>query len=1849
MPTPYSVATSIEEDFLRYYDTAYRLNSPEVMAERAAILRQRGVIFGQPFLELLPQYPLAGDHDGAERNVRESIQRAGAPEFLHELIEKVVLGDVPRPPRLYAHQEEALKASFRDGDNVVITSGTGSGKTEAFLLPIFARLAAEAKRDLWAPMPPDAEGGRWWSEGLTRDPQRKPDGHRPAAVRALVLFPMNALVEDQLVRLRRYLDSADSDEWFKKHLGRNRFYFGRYTSRTPVSGSETKEYKRRALRDHMRAAEKQWLAVQRLLADERTKDRVDLDTQFVVPRFSGGSAEMRSRWDMQDAPPDILITNYSMLSITLGRDAERDIWQSTADWLAKSEDHEFTLVLDELHMYRGTPGTEVAYLLRRLQRRLGLHERPEQLKVIAPTASIGTDADSFLRPFFGTNRAFAPISAKPIRSATGFDPNRIVAAAESEPIDADEADRVLRDADVQGAVRSLAQDYDLSLGPAEPGDAQPRAVPLARLQSGLFPGHDDTESAILTERLFDVVDKAEGEHLRFRLHLFLNVLTGLWACSNPECCNGGPYESENRRIGKIFTQPEIMCDQCGSRVLELLYCQTCGEQFLGGFNNETQTGIRCLVPFLADLDRLPDASLTDRSAANYRVYWPQPPAARRPVNPSHAWTPLKFEFTKAQLRPHTGMLRTVPSNSDATGWMLQIRPTGNDPLEEGVLTKTQGLPFFCPGCDETRRPYLNQKPLAPTHPQARRSPLRTMGLGYARAAQVFAEGLLRQLPENRRKLVVFSDSRQDAAKTGPDLARNHLQDVLRSEVYATLAEQPNFALAKAAAEGDTSAEAVEAYHQLQQARPEVAPLLNRPPYLLSAEDHQLLARAPRELAAPTIEKLVDHIETRIASLGMNPAGPGPSVARTDDDRPWHELYQLTGGRLVLRPNLSQKLQDFRTHLRDDLMERALQNIFSGVGRDIESLAIAIAVPSQDEHLRPVRCDIPTQEFKEIAHSALRILCERLRFPEAGRGPGGAGGRLRGYLKAVCGSHNSLNENDLLLDLADALGIHSDEWLMHPHDVRLLAARKTLEPTPLWDLGTEDPSGEIWVYECSRCLRTHLQKSVGVCVSCFGKLLDPKPLQPKDDRFYESDYYRDLATANGGLFRLNSAELTGQIGPERAADRQARFRGLYPDAQPQDYDRYDLAEAIDVLSVTTTMEAGVDIGSLNAVGLANVPPQRFNYQQRVGRAGRRKTPLALAFTICRGTRTHDQYYFEHPERITGDPPRDPYVDVRKRDIVERAIALEVLSLAFASYRQDNPDFHGGHSTHGEFGTCEVWTSSLSHEVQSWLDANPALVEDVVGALLAETELKGDAPDLVRWVTQDLSTAVSEIASSSAPHLDLSEVLAESGLLPMYGMPTRQRLLYFDRPRSLSDTDDIALDRDAEIAISEFAPGNSLVADGSLYIPCGVVEYEPGPAGKPQPVANPLGRITAFGTCRACWSTRLDPEQFIVCPDCGSDTWSTPLMAEPLGYRTVYSDGNSWPPDYDGTDTRSALAGIPRMSLSEDPDEGPASKNVATRGGKVELVAVNAGPDSTGYDFRSSPRTGWEGRLVPQALDLASGHQGCPPIPPLSEAGEEAAIGSRKVTDALLLTMRDTPPFVDLHPGRVEARAGWLSAAFVLRQAAWKVLEASPDEITAGFRPFESADGLSGEIYLTDSLINGAGYARYFLSSPERLSELLRAASEELSALRTHQADDGKPCDASCYACLRDYSNSRLHPLIDWRLGHDLVQMMLGGDFRTDSWDEHGSDLAASFTQLLEGWHCDTSTYGRAVLCGPTAGDRRIVVHPFESTFETRWSAPLARVAAAVERDSGQPPDFVSWFRIARSPGAILADLTERTHG
>lgn len=192
-PSPTEVHRRLLEQFLSYFGTAYDLREPGVRREVLDMLATPGEILQEPVLELLPAYAMA------DETKDESLRRAGVDPEIARLLDA---GLFPYD-HLYSHQAEALVASLRGREDVVVTTGTGSGKTESFLIPIVARLATESAG--WTA--PGVPASPWWPTANTSWVAQRSHDTREAAMRAMVLYPMNALVEDQLVRLRRALDS----------------------------------------------------------------------------------------------------------------------------------------------------------------------------------------------------------------------------------------------------------------------------------------------------------------------------------------------------------------------------------------------------------------------------------------------------------------------------------------------------------------------------------------------------------------------------------------------------------------------------------------------------------------------------------------------------------------------------------------------------------------------------------------------------------------------------------------------------------------------------------------------------------------------------------------------------------------------------------------------------------------------------------------------------------------------------------------------------------------------------------------------------------------------------------------------------------------------------------------------------------------------------------------------------------------------------------------------------------------------------------------------------------------------------------------------------------------------------------------------------------------------------------------------------------------------------------------------------------------------------------------------------------------------------------------------------------
>ena len=716
------------------------------------------------------------------------------------------------------------------------------------------------------------------------------------------------------------------------------------------------------------------------------------------------------------------------------------------------------------------------------------------------------------------------------------------------------------------------------------------------------------------------------------------------------------------------------------------------------------------------------------------------------------------------------------------------------------------------------------------------------------------------------------------------------------------------------------------------------------------------------------------------------------------------------------------------------------------------------------------------------------------------------------------------------------------------------------------------------------------------------------LEETQPRAAEDDYYAHLATRSGLPFRLHCEELTGQTDRDDAIRRQARFQEIF-----LEHGENPLTEGVDLLSVTTTMEAGVDIGALRAVMMSNMPPMRFNYQQRVGRAGRRRDPLAVSLTMCRSSRSHDDYYFSRPDRITGDPPPRPYVDLRRPEILDRILNKELLRRAFSGFSSENDDIDLGANVHGQFGTVGGWATHRD-AIEQWFASHQVEIEEVVDALLRYTELSEQRAALLASAGRRLLQTVDSVVDGAPEAADLSEELAERGLLPMFGFPTRVRHLYHARPREPYPwPPKSVIDRELAIAVSQFAPGSQLVKDKAVHTVIGVADWHP---ARPRPAADqdPLGAPEHLAYCRRCLF--LEPRESgdagdeDACPTCGAiEEYSIIDLRQPHGFRTDFRAR-----DFEGSFDFVAGGGSSRMVPMSGMEASSYHASRVERG-RGRLYVVN---DNNGHRWRFARAANPAKEPGMLSLDVAEGGASryLTDMPELDAASElRVALGASYVTDAALMTVDPVPEGLDLDPTHGQGRrASWYSVGFLLREAAVRNLDVQTRELRVGLHYEPTAEGgVRAWLFLADALENGAGYATH-LARDEELPSLVGEAWDYVRSVLEKDEHQGK-CDSSCYDCLRDYFNMPYHPLLDWRLARDLLALLDGQGLDTSAWGPIESIRADSLAEHCEGKRI-TLEGGVAAVELP---DRLIIVaHPLEGfDIETATTERLASAVADAE--------------------------------
>lgn len=539
---PIKLSEQLERTFIDYLTTTFDVNrdgKEEALAQAIQRgLTNRKALFNGPFLELTPPY-----QTGA---TLQALTQQGIldPKLLQMdcfLQNKPLPSDAP----LYTHQETAIRRLCADNRNVVISSGTGSGKTECFLIPILNDLLID-------PSP---------------------------GVRAVLIYPMNALVNDQLDRLRVLLKGTD-------------ITFGRYTSELQ-SKAETAR----------RAMENEW--------KEMSSEERNFWDEYPLPNEVIGRDQIRE----QGFLPQILITNYAMLEYLLLRPDDAPLF-AKGQWKF--------IVLDEAHTYAGSQGIEVGLLMRRLKHRL--RKEKGEVRCIATSATLTDDdaaqAQEFAEALFGedfvptdiifgeTDEDYVPVHTQPvqlpasvylhrkefdkllheIRQEGGMSTDDIALLMENIGLITEDA-LSYADGKTPGAFlwEVLYGNEDITrLRQHMADNGDPLAV--KDVAEWLF-GDRLEEEGQRQEALYHLIelaamarpDKDKSSLLPARYHLFARPPQGMWVCLNPQC--DYKQHQTDSKWSRLFANPREKCD-CGAAVYPLVVCRSCGQPYVRMEKNE---------------------------------------------------------------------------------------------------------------------------------------------------------------------------------------------------------------------------------------------------------------------------------------------------------------------------------------------------------------------------------------------------------------------------------------------------------------------------------------------------------------------------------------------------------------------------------------------------------------------------------------------------------------------------------------------------------------------------------------------------------------------------------------------------------------------------------------------------------------------------------------------------------------------------------------------------------------------------------------------------------------------------------------------------------------------------------------------------------------------------------------------------------------------------------------------------------------------------------------------------------------------------------------------------------------
>jgi DEAD/DEAH box helicase domain-containing protein len=492
------------------------------------------------------------------------------------------------------------------------------------------------------------------------------------------------------------------------------------------------------------------------------------------------------------------------------------------------------------------------------------------------------------------------------------------------------------------------------------------------------------------------------------------------------------------------------------------------------------------------------------------------------------------------------------------------------------------------------------------------------------------------------------------------------------------------------------------------------------------------------------------------------------------------------------------------------------------------------------------------------------------------------------------------------------------------------------------------------------------------------------------------------------------------------------------------------------------------------------------------------------------------------------------------LIKRVLAKEILRRAFSALSLFVPG--GGESVHGEFGRAQDWNqappqpptgsppgTTTAQLVSAWIQQNANEVARVTDVLLVYSApaLQARRQTLIDYCLQQLVPLVTQCSTNPRfPQDSLNERLANAGVLPMFGFPTRTRYLFHHWPtRAYPWPPDDVVDRDLDIAISQFAPGAETVKDGLIHTSIGVVDYRP-LGNRPTEFPGPLGPQIAIGVCAACQAIDESQPPAASCPVCGATPQQDPgyratALSQPAGFRTWYGRSR----DFDGTFEWTPRASRPKMGVAQLPLVQRANFEVWADQETVYVINDN---DGRLFDFEKLA----QGETWVTRLALADVGVPNPQIDP-GAGVDQRALGSVKTTDVMVLGIVNWPAGIRKSPTGDEGlgvRSALYSFGFLARRAAADRLDVDEREIRVGLRVLRDAVGdVVGQIFISDSLENGAGYAS-LLGQPLEAEALLQYMIGQSSPVQSSPVQCSMASSSAKRTRVQDQMRARLHVLI-----------------------------------------------------------------------------------------------------------------------